>query len=189
MHLKPLQQETIENLIRFGGFPEPFLKGSARMLNLWHREYIQRLLREDLRDLTKISDFNRAEHLIELLPPRIGSPFSLNNLAQDLACSYDTARTLIKAFEKLYLITLIRPYSKKIKYAISKEPKLYLVDWTRLSDDGARFENFMAIQLKTFCDYVTDGGWNKMDLFYIRDKQKHEVDFLIYVKRCAQNFD
>jgi predicted AAA+ superfamily ATPase len=37
----------------------------------------------------------------------------------------------------------------------------------------------MAVQLKTFCDYVTDSGLCSMELFYVRDRQKHETDFLL----------
>lgn len=177
----PLAQETIEALVQFSGFPDPFLKASARSLHLWHQEYLQRIVREELRDLTNISDVNRAEHFIEMLPSRIGAPFSLNSIAGDVACSYDSARSLLKAFEKLSVITIVRPYSRRIQNALSKEPKVYLVDWTQVNDDGARFENFMAMQLQAFCDYVTDGGWAKIDLFYVRDKQKREVDFLLTI--------
>ncbi|MBI2092120.1 MAG: ATP-binding protein [Deltaproteobacteria bacterium] len=174
-----LKQSTLDALINYSGFPEPLIKQSDRALNLWHEEYNQRIIREDLRDLSKISDFNRVEHAIELLPARIGSPFSLNNLKTDIGCAYDTARSLIKALEKLYIITVVRPYSKNIKYALSKEPKVYFYDWTRVKDAGGRFENFMAIQLKTFCEFINDGGWQKVELYYLRDKQRHEVDFLI----------
>lgn len=174
-----VRQETVDALMNYSGFPEPLIKQSERALNLWHAEYDQRIIKEELRDLTKISDFNRVEHAVELLPSRIGSPFSLNNLKEDLGCAYDTARTVVRSLEKLCIVMLVRPYSRKLKYAIAKEPKLYFYDWTRLADEGARFENFIAMQLKTFCEFVNDGGWAKLELYYVRDKQGHEVDFLI----------
>ena len=48
-----------------------------------------------------------------------------------------------------------------------------------MPEEGARFENFVAIQLISFCHMINDGGWGNLDLFYVRDKQKKEVDFLI----------
>ncbi len=176
---KPFSDDALDTMLRFGGFPEPFLKQSERFLNLWHRENTQRLPREDLRDISRITDVNRAEHLMELLPYKVGSPLSTNSLKEDLGCSYDATKSLVAAFEKLYITLTVRPYSKKIKYAISKEPKAYLTDWSAVPDDGPRFENFIAVQLRAFCDYVTDGGWCRLELFYVRDKQGHEVDFLI----------
>ncbi len=175
----PLDAEVIDTLIKYSGFPEPLLGASERTTNLWHNEYIQNFVREDIRDLTRISDFNRIEHVIDLLPSRIGSPFSMNAVKEDIGCSFDAIRAIMSAFEKICVITLIRPYHKKIKNALFKEPKIYFYDWTRVKDEGARFENFMAIQLTAFCEFVTDGGWSNLDLHYVRDKQKHEVDFLI----------
>lgn len=175
----PLSQSSIQVLLEFSGFPDMVQKATHRGLNLWHREYRQRIIREDLRDLTRIVDLTRGESLFDLLPTKIGSPLSFNSLREDLLCSYDAVKTMIQAFEKLSVIFLVRPFSKKIKNSLSKEPKLYFYDWTHVADAGARFENFLAMQLKAYCDFVTDGGWAQMDLFYLRDKQKNEVDFLL----------
>lgn len=174
-----VSNDAIKSMLEYSGFPEPFLKQNKRSLNLWHREYRQRIIREDLKDLTRINDISKVEHLMELLPVKVGSPLSLNSLKEDLYCSHDSVRAMVGALNKLYIIMLVRPYSKNIKYALSKEPKIYFIDWSCLESDGNRFENFIAVQLKSYCDYITDGGWHKLDLFYVRDKQKHEVDFLI----------
>lgn len=32
---KPVDRETVDALLRFGGFPEPFLSGSERFSNRW----------------------------------------------------------------------------------------------------------------------------------------------------------
>ncbi|MBI2335257.1 MAG: ATP-binding protein [Deltaproteobacteria bacterium] len=175
----PCSIETIKNLLVFSGFPEIFLKQSERSLTLWHREYLQRLIREDLRDLSRITDLLKLEHLIEILPHKVGSPLSLNSLREDLLCSHDTVKSMIHALEKLYIILLIPPYHKRIPYSLRKESKLYFLDWTLVPEEGARFENFVAIQLISFCHMINDGGWGNLDLFYVRDKQKKEVDFLI----------
>jgi hypothetical protein len=34
----------------FGGFPEPFLAGSERVLRRWHKERLERFFREDVHD-------------------------------------------------------------------------------------------------------------------------------------------
>lgn len=175
----PYSQDLIEALIEYSGFPDPFQKSSIRSLNLWHREYRIRLLREDLRDLSRISDLDRVEHCFDLLKTKVSSPLSLNALREDLNCSFDAVKTIVSAFERIALIILVKPYHKKIKYSLTREPKLYFYDWSLINDAGARFENFMAIQLKTWCDLVNDAGFAEVELFYLRDKQKREVDFLV----------
>ena len=176
---KPCSPDVISNLLHFSGFPEIFLKQSERALRLWQREYFQRLIKEDLRDLSRLTDLLKLEQLIEILPARVGAPLSLNSLREDLACSHEMVRSMVRALEKLYVTLLVPPYSKRVPNALRKEKKLYFMDWTLVPDPGARFENFMAVQLKAFCHLMNDGGWHNLDLFYVRDKQKREVDFLI----------
>lgn len=176
---QPVKDETITAMLKFGGFPEPFLKHSDRFLNLWHREYFQRLIREDLRDISRITDVNRAEHLIEILPHKIASPLSYNNLKNDLGCSYDAVKSIASAFEKLHITFTLRPYSRKVRNAITKEPKIYLVDWSSVPGEAARFENFLAMQLKACCEIISDSGAGELGLYYVRNKQGHEVDFAL----------
>ena len=44
---------------------------------------------------------------------------------------------------------------------------------------GARIENFVASHLLKATHWWTDIGLGKYELFYLRDKEKREVDFLI----------
>ncbi len=43
--------ESLRHLVQFGGFPEPFLKGSERTLRRWHLHRADRLVYDDIRDL------------------------------------------------------------------------------------------------------------------------------------------
>jgi hypothetical protein len=46
--------EAFAALLRWGGFPEPFVKRDTRHLRRWHRERRDLIVREDLRDLSRI---------------------------------------------------------------------------------------------------------------------------------------
>lgn len=73
----------------------------------------------------------------------------------------------------------ITPYSKNIKRSLLKASKCYLYDWTRIKDKSKRFENFIAVELQTTLSLWTDLTGVNHSLFYIRDKNKKETDFLI----------
>jgi predicted AAA+ superfamily ATPase len=73
----------------------------------------------------------------------------------------------------------LRPYSKNIKNSLKKEPKCYLYDWSAIQDEGRRLENMVAMHLLKNVHAWTDLAYGEFELFYIRDKQKREVDFLI----------
>ena len=59
------------------------------------------------------------------------------------------------------------------------EGKLYLWDYSEIADPAARFENLVAAHLRKACHYWTDTGEGLFELFYLRTKEKQEMDFLI----------
>lgn len=118
-----------------------------------------------------------------LLPSRIGSPLSLNNLREDLEIHYATIKHWMTLLERVFYGFFITPYSKKLGRFLKKEPKWYLWDWTEIEDEGARFENLMAVHLLKYVNYQNDLGLDELSLHYVRDKEKREVDFLICRKR------
>jgi len=166
-------------LISMSGFPEPFLKGSKDFYQRWQENYLSLLIHEDIRDLTNIAHIKKLETLVFLLPDRIGAPLSLNSLTHLLECSYGSVKTWLEAFEKVFLLFCISPYTSKISRSILKEKKYYFWDWGLLENKGQRFENFVAVQLLRAVTSWNEWGKGKYELFYARTKEKQEVDFVI----------
>jgi hypothetical protein len=173
------RQDELEVLLRFSGFPEPLLLAKDRFFTRWQSGYLDSLIREDLREITRIKDIEKTAVLMLLLPERIGSPLSINNLAGELNCSFATAANYFTALELGYLIFRISPYTNKIARSLKKEKKAYFYDWTRAASEGGRFENYVAVELKSKIDYWQDAGYGDFDLFYIRDRDGRETDFLV----------
>ncbi len=48
-----------------------------------------------------------------------------------------------------------------------------------MADPGARFENLVAMHLLKFCHFLEDTEGHAVELFYLRDRAGHEVDFLV----------
>jgi len=136
--------QAFEALREWGGFPEMFMRRNRRRLRLWHTERKRLIVREDLRDLSRIQLLSHVEELVELLVLRAGGVLSYNSLREDLQVALDSARLWTASLVRLFYIYLVRPYSKRIARAIKKEPKVYLWDWSEIEDDGRRFENLMA---------------------------------------------
>jgi len=174
-----LQNESIDPLIRFGGFPEPFIKQNKAFHTRWIRSRRELITHEDVRDLTRIEDVDRLEHLVRLLNPRIGSPLSLNSLKEDLGVAFETIRRWIHTLERLYYIYGVPPYSYRLQRAIKREQKYYFWDWSEVQDEAARFENFIMSHLLKTCHAWTDFGLGEYRLWYVRDREKREVDALI----------
>ena len=168
-----------KDLCIYGGFPEPLLSSSQRILNIWQKERVEKIVREELRDLSRIPELSRIEMLISLLPERAASSLSLSSLREDLETSYSTVKRWTDYLRALYYHFEIKPWSKNISRSLKKESKLYLWDWSEIKDPGQRFENMVASHLLKACHYWTDTGEGTFDLYYLKTKEKREVDFLI----------
>ena len=134
-------QKLLLSLDKFGGFPEPFLKQNMRTLRRWHNEKVDRLFREDIRDIEPVRDVVRMQLLGDILPERAGSLLSLNSLREDLEVSHRAVSNWMDILESFYYCFRIYPYATKKYRSLKKEPKLYLWDWSEIDCESARFEN------------------------------------------------
>ena len=72
---------------------------------------------------------------------------------------------------------MLRP--SNVSKALRKEPKWYLRDWSGVPDEGPRAETLVACHLLKAVETWTDLGLGEFGLYYVRDKEKREVDFLV----------
>lgn len=178
-----ITKNDMAQLLEFGGFPEPFLAADRRFFNRWKKLRFEQLLREDVRDLTRITELGQMEQLARILETRAGGIVNYSNLAADINTSVDTVTRWMRTLESLYYCFRIYPYSTSIPKSLRKQPKVYLHDWSGITDTGALHENFVAVHLQKTVDLWTDAGYGEFGLFYLRDKAKREVDFLVTKER------
>ncbi|KFO68576.1 hypothetical protein ER57_03145 [Smithella sp. SCADC] len=176
----PEASKALASLIKFGGFPEPFLKQSERGLRRWHSQRLERLVKEDIRDLENIRDLSSLQILVDLIPTKVGSLLSLNALREDLSVAHKTVANWMDILERFYYHFRIYPFTNKKIKSLKKEPKLYLWDWSEITDNrGAKLENVVASHLLKLCHYLHDVDGYKTDLCFLRDIDGREVDFLV----------
>ena len=173
---KPKQ---LRDLLKLGGFPEPWLSGSEREARRWSREYRTLLIREEVASLERIQDLGQLEMMMLSLPERVGSPLSINALREDLQVSHKTAAAWLRAVERLYAIYRLSPLGSPLIRAVKKEQKHYHFDWSVIPEDGARFENLVAGHLFKWIHFEQDVEGTDKELRYFRDKDGREVDFVV----------
>lgn len=172
-----------EMLFEFGGFPEPLFRQSSRFLRRWHNEKIERMFRDDIMSIEQIRDLGRMKLLNDLLPERVGSLFSLNSVREDLEVGFKAVSNWVTVLESFYYHFRTRPFVRRWIRSIKKEPKMYLFDWSEVAEPGARFENLVAGHLLKLCHFLYDRDGFNVDLSFLRDVDKKEVDFLVTVDR------
>lgn len=177
--------DCVDRLLKFGGFPEPYSMNDQRNLRRWHMQRLNRLIRTDLNDLEDVKNIEKIFNLAEELPNRVGSPLSINSLANDIEADFKTIKNWLSILSSLYYSFQISPYGSSKIRAVKKEQKLYLWDWSQVGDIdqsenlGQRFENMVACHLLKYCHYNEDVEGHKMELRFLRDTDKREVDFVV----------
>ena len=121
-------EESLKAIETFTGFPEPLFSENIKHLHRWRQDHKKLVIREDLRDLTRIREIGILEILVSLLPERIGSPISINALREDLGVNFLTVQGWLEALERLYYIFKLRPYSGKLARTLRREEKIYLFE-------------------------------------------------------------
>jgi hypothetical protein len=172
-------QADLQHLLQFGGFPEPFLRGNARHWKRWQRERQNRVIQEDLINLERVIEVSQMGLLADVLPARVGSPLSINNLRQDLSVAFETVERWVVILENLYVCFRIQPHGFPKLRAARKERKLYMWDWSVCENESARFENLVASNLLKYCHHTEDTEGDRMDLRFVRDSQGRELDFVV----------
>jgi hypothetical protein len=175
--------EVVRDLLRLGGFPEPFLSGSEAEARRWSREYRTLLVREEVSALERVQDLGNLELLMLRLPELVGSPLSVNALREDLQVSHRALTGWLAALERLYAIFRIAPLGAPRIRAVKKLQKHYHFDWSVVPNEAPRFENLVASHLLKWIHYEQDTQGRELDLRYFRDLEGREVDFVVTERR------
>lgn len=170
----------IERLVTRGGFPEPFLAETEEDATRWRNQYFDGLIRTDILDFEMVHNLKAVQMTLELLRRRVGSPLSLNSIAEDVQVSPITVKRYLEIFESLFIVFRVTPHSRNIARSILKEPKVYFFDTGLVEGDGgARFENFVAISLFKHVSALSDATGKQYELKYFRTKEGKETDFAL----------
>ncbi len=174
-----IREADFAALWEHGGYPEPFLARDRRFSIRWQTLRHQQLVREDVRDLTRIHELAQIEVLGTLMLGSSGARLVYSSLASEIRVAVDTIRRWISTLCGLHFGFLVRPWFKNVAKSLRKEPKWYLRDWSSVEDPGARAETFVACHLLKAVEGWNDLGLGRFELRYLRDKLQREVDFVV----------
>ncbi len=175
----PISDEDWKALLEHGGFPEPFLQRSKEFSRRLRAIRKDQLFREDIRDGTRIQELAQLELLADLLKAQAAQSMDYLSLSKKVGVAIDTIRRWIETLKSFYYCFAIQPWSKNISRSLLKEPKMYLWDWSLIEEEGHRNENIVASHLLKAVHFWNDRGMGEYGLYYLRTKDKLEVDFVV----------
>ncbi len=174
------------DLLWRGGFPEIWAENLDS--TDFFEDYIQTYLERDLRNILKVTNLRDFRRFLSLLAFRVGQLMNYSEISKEVGVAVNTVKAWVSALETSGLIILLPPYYNNLGKRIIKAPKLYFCDnglvaallninsLESLENSlhlGNIWENFV------FTEYLKDGLIAGKNLFYIRDKNGVEIDFII----------
>lgn len=90
-------------------------------------------------------------------------------------------KSWIELLEKRYLVFLLLPYSNRLSRSIRKDRRIFFYDCAAAYDatGGATLENLVACSMLKFTQFRSDAFRENWELFYLRDRDEREVDFVV----------
>ncbi len=174
------------DLLWRGGFPEIWAENLDA--SDFFDDYIQSYLERDLRQILKVTNLRDFRRFLSLLAFRVGQLMNYSEISKEVGVAVNTIKAWVSALEISGLIILLPPYYNNLGKRIIKAPKLYFCDnglvaallninsLESLENSphlGNIWENFV------FTEFLKDGLIAGKNLFYIRDKNGVEIDFVI----------
>ncbi|HEX7479215.1 MAG TPA: ATP-binding protein [Polyangiales bacterium] len=195
LQLLPLSAAESDKVSPFrGGYPEVLARPSAA--RLWFSSYVQTYLERDVRQVLNVHDLSVFRRFMALVASRHGQVLNKTDLAAPLGVSIPTITQWLAVLETTLQIALVPPYFENLGKRLIKSPKLYLLDsglvchllgiesnaeLQRSVLGGAVFEGFIASEI---IKSQLHAG-RRRELYYFRDQQGLEVDFVVPGKSGA----
>ena len=185
-------RETSKVTVLHGGYPEVLAR--PRAARLWFSSYVQTYLERDVRSVTAVKDLATFRRFLALVASRHGQILNKTDLAGPLGVSVPTIGQWLSVLETTMQILVVPPYFENFGKRLIKSPKIYVADsglachllnidsaadLARSPFLGALFEGFVASEIVK----AQAGTGRRREIYYFRDAQGLEVDFLIRGKR------
>lgn len=180
-------ESKMENLLRFGIYPEVFSISSEQEKKDMLDEIVSDYLYKDVLSFERIKKSDMLKNLLELLALQLGQEVSYQELGKQLGINRITVQKYIDILEKSFVLFRLRAFSRNKRKEISKSVKIYFYDLgvrngiiqnynpPRLRNDkGAMWENFCIIERMK----MNELRRHRPNIYFWRTYTQKEVDYI-----------
>ena len=185
-----IKYDDLWKKIHRGSMPE--ILDEERDWEWFYRDYVRTYLERDIRRVINLKDELKFRSFLVSLAARSGQIIVYEDIASDVGVDIKTAQNWLSIVETSGIVKLIHTYKNNIIKRMIKSPKLYFMDtglmcylfgWKTYEQakngamSGNIFETFAVSEI--IKSYLNTGRDIRDTIFYYRDKDKKEIDFLI----------
>ena len=172
-----------------GGFPE--LWASKLDADDFFEDYFQTYIERDLRQLLNVSNLSDFRRFLSLLALRVGQLINYTEISKEVGVSLNTIKSWVSTLEISGIISLLPPYYNNLGKRLIKSPKLYFSD-TGLASYLLNITSLASLEKSPYLgniwenyvlvEYLKDGLQVGKNLFFYRDHNGVEIDFIVEIK-------
>lgn len=185
--MKDFGPHNLTHRLLHGGLPPFFMLETLPEQEF--QEWISAYWGRDIQELFQLEKRYSFQKLTELLFTQSGSIFEATRFTAPCEVSRQTIMNYLAVLEATFVVHMVRPFTSYRPAEIVSAPKVYGFDtgficyvngWGNLrqEDKGLLWEHCILNELHA--------RLQTRNIYYWRDKQKHEIDF-IYFKRRSQS--
>lgn len=178
--LEAFNADDLKTRLLHGGLPENLL--AERFPEKDFVEWLDAYWARDIQELFRLEKRSAFLRLLELLLTQSGGLCELSSFASVCGASRQTLSNYLGVLEATGTVCVLRPFASNRQREITAMPKVYGFDtgfvchargWRSLrrEDLGGLWEHLVLDELRV--------RFHPSELFYWRDKQKHEIDFIL----------
>ncbi|MCY3540579.1 MAG: ATP-binding protein [Gammaproteobacteria bacterium] len=172
-----------------GGYPEP-RQLSTLDRQKWYHNYLRTITFRDAYEMTSARRLEIVPRLAGIAAAHSAQLFNLADLAATLDLSRNTVSEYVSILLNLFLFQYVPSWSNNQLKRTVKAPKLHFLDtgfacallnldedtlWQDRKRLGQMTETFVYQELLKLASWYD----NKLTIFHYRDRDRHEVDFVI----------
>lgn len=184
--MKAFGQDDLRRRVHRGGLPEFFL--SREFPESGYQEWLDSYWARDIQELFRLERRTSFQRLFELIAAQSGGIFEATHFAAPCEISRQTVSNYLAVLEATLVAHVVRPYSTRRSTEFVSAPKVYAFDtgfvcyvrgWQNLRPDdmGVLWEHLVLNELQAHRQ--------TQEINYWRDKNKHEVDFVVQKRGSA----
>lgn len=186
---KGLVVQELNEIMLKGGWPELYVQPELSITS-YLNDLITTFIEKDIVFAAGIERKAAFTKTIALLFGRIGQLVNFSDIAGNIGVEMTTVQSWIAKLEQNALVRAIQPYYNNLNQRFIKTPKVYFEDvglavrfhgWSDFTQlyisplFGKLLENLALTEIVRF--FQNTG--NKPEIFFVRTKEKVEVDFLV----------
>ncbi len=184
-----LGRQLAEGIVS-GGYPAALTRSAPRRRAAWYRNYIDTLMRRDVRDLARISALDALPRLMALTAGQTARLLNTAELAAPFQLSRPTIRDYVVLLERVFLLEELPSWHSNRLSRLVKTPKLHVgdtglacalldVDTAALASDrallGQLLETFVYQELRRQASWEDE----PVAFYHFRDRDGAEVDIVL----------